>query len=164
MNHRESSTFSSTSSWVINCPMLRAIRVGGQMSHPWTLILHCQMARRHLANDKAVPSVPTIKGMMSSRQGTSSSEMPWTTKWSQRVVLQVGLTVSSMFPSSPMSTWYPVRCPGLPLEDSGLPSAEHLRPSSSRHTTQRTGVCSVWKSSSNASSSSREAWAVPSPE
>ena len=90
MNHRESSTFSSTSSWVINCPMLRAIRAGGQMSHPWTLMLHCQMARRCLANDKAVPLVPTIKGLTSSYQGTSSSEMPWTAKWSQRVVLEVG--------------------------------------------------------------------------
>ena len=163
MNHRELSTFSSTSSQVINCPMLRAVGVGGQMSHPWTLILHRQMARRCLANDKAVPSVPTVKRMMSSCQGTSSSEMPWTAKWSQGVVLQVGLTVSSMSPSSPMSTWYPVRCPGLPLEDSGLLSAEHLWPSSSCHTTQWTGVCGVWKSSSHASSSLREAWAIPSP-
>ena len=55
-NHRESSTFSSTSSHVINCPMLRAVRVGGQTCHPWTLILHCQMVRRHLASDRAAPS------------------------------------------------------------------------------------------------------------
>ena len=76
--HRESSTFSSTFSRVINCPMLRAIRVGRQMSHPWTLILHCQMVRRCLANDTAAPSVPTINGMTSLYQGTSSSKMPWT--------------------------------------------------------------------------------------
>ena len=134
------------------------------MSHPWTLILHWQMTRRCLANDKAMPSVPTVKGMTSSCQGTSSSEMAWTAKWSQRVVLQVGLTLSSVSPSLPMSTWYPVHCPGLPLEDSGLPSAEHLRLSSSCHTMWWTGVCGVWKSSSNAASSSREAWAIPSPE
>ena len=77
-NHRESSTFSSTSSHIINCPMLRAVGAGGQTSCPWTLILHRQMARRHLASDRAVPSVPTINGVMSSYQGTLSSEMPWT--------------------------------------------------------------------------------------
>ena len=125
MNHRESSTLSSTSSWVINCPMLRAIGAGRQMSHPWTLILHHQMARQRLASDRAMPSAPTINSVMSSYQGTSSSEIPWTTKWSQRVVLQVGSTVSSISSSLPVSTQYSVCCPGLPLEDSSLPLAEH---------------------------------------
>ena len=120
--------------------------------------------RRHLANDKATPSVPTVKGVMNLYQGTSSSEMPWTTNCNQRVVLQVGSTVSIVSPSSPMSTWYSVHCSGLPLEDSGLPMARHLWPSSSHRTTRWTGVCKVWKSSSHASSSLREARAIPSPE
>ena len=78
--------------------MLRAIRAGGQTSCPWTLILHCQTARRHLAKDTAMPSVPTVKGMMHLAQGTSSSEMPWTTNLSQHVVLLVGSTVSRVSP------------------------------------------------------------------
>ena len=102
-NHRESSTFSSTSSRVINCPMLRTIRVCGQTSHPWTLILHCQMVRRHLASERATPLAPTINGVTSSYQGTSLSKMPWTANCSQWVTLQVGLTVSSISSSSPMS-------------------------------------------------------------
>ena len=58
LNHGKLSTFPSTSSHVINCPMLRAVRVGGQTSHPWTLILHCQMVRRCLASNRATPSAP----------------------------------------------------------------------------------------------------------
>ena len=104
--------------------MLRAVRVGGQTSHPWTLILHHQMARRCLARDTAAPSVPTVKGLMHSVQGTSSSEMPWTANWSQRVVLQVGSTVSRVSPSLPMSICYSVFCPGHPLEDSSWPGPD----------------------------------------
>ena len=73
------STPSNTSSLVIKCLMLRAVRTGRQMSCPRTLILHLHTTRRHLANDKAAPSVPAIEGMTNSYQGTSSSEMPWTT-------------------------------------------------------------------------------------
>ena len=102
-NHRESSTFSSTSSCITNCPMLRTIGVGGQTSHPWTLILHHQMARRRLASERATPLAPTINGVTSLYQDTSSSEMPWTTNYSQREALQVGLTVSSISSSLPMS-------------------------------------------------------------
>ena len=142
MNHRELSTFSSTPSWVINCPMLRAIRVGGQMSRPWTLILYCQMVRKCLAKDMAVSLVPTVKGMMHLAQDTSSSGMPRTANWSQCVVLQVGSMVSSVS-SLPMSTWYSVHCPGLPLEDSGLFSAEHWQLPSSHCTTWWAGVCGV---------------------
>ena len=121
MNHRELSTFSSTSSRVINCPMLRAVGAGGQTSCPWTLIFHCQTARRHLAKDTAASSVPMVKGMTHLAQGTSSSGMPWTTNWSQHVVLQVGSMVSRVSSSSPMSTWYSVPCPGLPLEIPAFP-------------------------------------------
>ena len=138
--------------------------MGGQMSHFWTLILHCQMVRRHLAKDTAASSVPTVKGMTYLAQGTSSSGMPWTTNWSQHMVLQVGSMVSSVSSSSPMSTSYSVPCPGLPLEDSGLPLAEYLQLSSSHRTMWQTGVCSVWKSSSNPSSLSKEARAIPSPK
>ena len=99
LNHKESSTFSSTSSRIINCPMLSTVRAGRQMSHPWTLILHHQMVRRCLASERAAPLAPTINSVMSSYQGTSSSEMPWTTNCSQQVVLQVGSTVLSI--SSP---------------------------------------------------------------
>ena len=134
MSHRELSTFSSTSSWVINCSMLRAIRAGRQKSHPWTLILHHQTVRRCLAKDTAMSSVPTVKGMTHSAQDTSSSRMPLTTNWSQCVILQVRSMVSSVSSSLPMSTWYSVPCPGLPLEDSSLPSVEHQQPSSSCRT------------------------------
>ena len=96
--------------------------------------------------------------------GQIHTQMPWTAKLSQLVVLYIGLTVSSMSFSSPMSTWYSVCCPGLPLEDSGLPSAGHLQPSSSCCTTWWTGVCEVWKSSFHASLSLKEAWAIPAPE
>ena len=78
-NDSKSSTFPSTSSHIINCPMLRAVGAGGQTSCPWTLILHHQMARRCLASERAAPLAPTINGVTSSYQGTSSSEMPWTT-------------------------------------------------------------------------------------
>ena len=128
MNHRELSTFFSTSSGVINCPMLRAIGAGGQASHPWTLILHHQMVRRHLAKDMATSSVPMVKGMTHLAQGILSSGMPWTANWSQHIILQVGSMVSSVSFYSPMSTWYSVPCTGLPLEDSGLPSVEHHQP------------------------------------
>ena len=71
-------TPSATSSLVMNCPMLRTVRVGRQVSHPRTLILHLHAARRCLASDEAAPSVPTVSGMTNSYQGTLSSEMPWT--------------------------------------------------------------------------------------
>ena len=121
--------------------MLRTVGVGGQMPCPWTLILHLQIARRNLASERATPSVPTISSVTRSYQGTSSSEMPWTTNCSQRVALQVGSTVSSISSSSPMSIWYPVHCPGLPPECSSFPFAEDRRPSSSRCITWRTGIC-----------------------
>ena len=104
-NHRELSTFPSTSSHVINCPMLRTVRVGGQTSCFWTLILHCQTVRRCLASKRATPSAPTISGVMRSYQDTSSSKMPWTTNCSQRVALQVGSTVLSISSSSPEDWW-----------------------------------------------------------
>ena len=153
-----------TSSHVMNCPMFRIVGVGGQTSHPCTLALHCQMVRRCLASERAMPMAPVISSVTYSYQGTSSSEMPWTTNCNQRVVHQVGSTVSSIFSSLPMSTGYPVHCPGLPLEHSSLPSAEDRWLVSSHHITWQTGVCWVWKSSSNASSWSSKAWAIPSPE
>ena len=130
----------ATSSCFMNCPMSRAIGAGGQMSCPWTLILHRQMARRCLASERAVPLAPIISSVTNSYQGTSSSEMPWTTNCNQRVVCQVGWTVSSISSSSPMSMQYTVCCPGLPLEHSSLPSPEDRWPSSSCHITW-TGVC-----------------------
>ena len=148
LNHRELSTSPSTSSCVINCPMLRTVRVDGQTSHPWTLMLHCQMVRRHLASERATPLAPTVSSVTKSYQGTSSSGMPWTANCSQQVALKVGSTVSSISSSSPMSIWYPVCCPGLPLECSSLPSAEDRQLSSSHRIMWRTGVCRVWKSSS----------------
>ena len=139
-NHSELSTFPCTSSCIMNCPMLRAIGVGGQTSHPWTLILHCQMVRRCLASKRAMPSAPIVNSVTNSYQGTSSSEMPWTTNCNQCVVCQVGLTVSSVS-SSPMSMQYPVCCPGLPVEHSSLPLAEDQWLSSSHHIMWQTGVC-----------------------
>ena len=141
LNHWESSTVPCTSSCIINCPMLRTVGVGGQMSCPWTLMLHHQMARRCLASERAAPSVPTISGVTRSYQGISSSNMPWTTNCSQRVALQVGSTISSISSSSPMSIWYPVCCPGLPPECSSLPSAEDRWLSFSRHIMWWTGIC-----------------------
>ena len=140
-NHRELSTIPCTSSHVMNCPMLRTVRAGGQTSHPWTLILHCQMGRRCLASKRATPSVPTISSVTRSYQGTLSSDMPWTANCSQWVALQVGSTVSSISSSLPMSIWYPVHCPGLPPECCSLPSAEDGQPLSSHRITQWTGVC-----------------------
>ena len=139
-NHRELSTIPCTSSHIMNCPMLRTIGAGGEMTHPWTLLLHHQMARRCLASERAAPSVPTISSVMRSYQGTSSFEMPWTASCSQRVALQVGSTVSSVSSSSPMSNWCPVHCPGLPPECCSLPLAEDQWLSSSHHITWWTGI------------------------
>ena len=158
-NHSELSTSSCTSSHIMNCKMFRTVRADGQMSHPCTLALHHQMA-----SERTMPSVPIISGATNSYQGTSSSKMPWTTNCNQRVVCQVGSTVSSISSSLLMSMWYPVCCLGLPLEHSSLPSAEDQWPVSSRHITWWTGICWVWKSSSNASSWSCKARAIPSLE
>ena len=140
-NHRELPTVPCTSSLVMNCPMLRTGGVGGQMSHPWTLILHRQTVRSHMASERAAPSAPIISGVTNSYQGTSSSEMPWTANCNQCVVHQVGSTVSSISSPLPMSMWYPVHCPGLPPEHSSLPSAEDQQPSSCHRITWQTGVC-----------------------
>ena len=148
----------------MNCPMFRAVKTGGQTSHPCTLALHCHMVRRHLASERAVPSAPVISGATYSYQGTFSSGMPCTTNCNQRVVHQVGSTVSSISISSPMLMWYPVCCLGLPPEHSSLPSDEAQWLVSSCHITRWTGVCWFGKSSSHASSWSSEAQANPSPE
>ena len=124
LNHSELSTFPCTSSCIMNHPMFRTVGVGRQMSHPCTLALHCQMVRRRLASERAVLLAPVISGAMYSYQGTSSSKMPWATNYNQRVVHQVGSTVSSVSSSSPMSTWYPVCCLGLPPEHSSPLSTE----------------------------------------
>ena len=90
LSHRELSTFPNTSSHIINCPMLRTVGVGEQMSCPWTSMLHCQMVRRHLASERAAPLAPTISGVTSSYQGilsTAASERP--SRWCQ------------LFPASP---------------------------------------------------------------
>ena len=163
-NHSELSTPPCTSSHVMNCTMFRTVEVDGQMSRPCTLALHHQMVRRHLASERAVPSAPIISSATYSYQGTSSSEMPWTANCNQRVVRQVGSTISSISSSSLMSMRYPVHCLGLPLEHSSLPSAEDQWLVSSRHVMWQTGICWVWKSSSNASSWSSEAQAIPSQE
>ena len=112
----------------MNCPMFRTVGAGGQMSHPCTLRLHCQMARRHLASERAAPSAPDVNGMMHSYQGTSSSKMPWTANCNQRVVCQVGSTVSRVSSSSSMSRWYAACCPGLPLVHSSPPPAKDPLP------------------------------------
>ena len=125
-NHRESSIIPSTSSCIINHPMLRTIGAGGQMSCPWTLILHHHMERRHLASERAEPSAPTVSSVTRLYQGTLSSEMPWTTNCSQWVALQVGSTVSSISSSSPISIWYPVHCLGLPTESLSLLWVSHF--------------------------------------
>ena len=145
----------------MNCPMFRTVGVGGQTSHPCTLALHHQMARRCLASERAVPSAPIISSVTYSYQGTSSSKMSWTANCNQCVVCQVGSTVSSISSSSLMSTWYPVCCLGLPVEHSCLPSAEDRWLVSSCLITRWTGICWVWKSSSNASSWLSKAQAVP---
>ena len=139
--HSKLSTSPCTSSRIMNCPMFRTVGVGRQMSCPCTLTLHCQMVRRCLANERAVPSAPIISGATYSYQGTSLSEIPWTANCNQRIVCQVGSTVSSISCSSPMSTQYPVCCPGLPPEHSSLPSAEDWWLLSSHHIMQQTGVC-----------------------
>ena len=163
-NHSELSTSPCTSSLIMSCPMFRMVGVGRQMSCPCTLALHHQMARRHLASERAVPLAPVISSATYSYQGTSSSEMPWTANCNQREVHQVGSTISSVSSSSLMSMWYPVHCLGLPPEHSNLPSAEDQWSVSSRRIMWHTGICWVWKSSSNASSWSSEARAIPSPE
>ena len=158
LNHSKLSTSPCTSSHVMNCPMFRTVRADGQTSHPCTLALHHQTARRHLASERAVPLAPIISSVTYSYQGTSSSEMLWTANCNQCVVHQVGSTISS---SLPMSTLYPVRCLGLPPEHSSLPSAEDQWLVSSCRIMRWTGICWVWKSSSNASSWSSEAQAIP---
>ena len=115
-NHSVLSTSPHTSSRIMNCPMFRTVGAGGQTSRPCTLRLHCQMVRRRLASERAMPSAPDVNGVMHSYQGTLSFKIPWTANCSQRVVCQVGSTVSSISSSfSPMSRWYTVHCPGLPL-------------------------------------------------
>ena len=124
----------------MNCPIFRTVRAGGQTSRPCTLILHCQMVRRHLDSERATPLAPDINGMTYSYQGTSS-EMPWTANCNQRVVCQVGSTVSRVSSSSLMSMQYAAHCPRLPLEHSSPPPAEDLLPLSTHHLMQRTGIC-----------------------
>ena len=104
-NHSKLSTSPCTSSHIMNCPIFRTVRVGRQMSHPCTLILHHQMARRCLASERAVPLAPDINGMTYSYQSTSSSKMPWTTNCNQRLVCQVGSTVSRVSSSLSMFRW-----------------------------------------------------------
>ena len=58
-NHSELSTSPCTSSHIMNCPIFRTVRAGGQVSCHCTLILHHQMARRHLASKRACPRPPT---------------------------------------------------------------------------------------------------------
>ena len=148
----------------MNCPMLRTVGAGRQTSRPCILALHHQMARRCLASERTVPSAPVISGVTYSNQGTSSSEMPWTANCNQRVVHQVGSTVSSISSSSPISTQYPVCCLELPPEHSSLPLAEDRWPVSFCCITRWTSICWVWKSSSTALSWSSKARAIPLPE
>ena len=164
LNHSKLSMSPCTSSHVMNCPMFRTVRVGRQMSRPCTLTLHHQMARRRLASERAMPSAPIVSGVTYSYQGTSSSKMPWTTNCNQRVVHQVGSTVSSVSSSLPMSTQYPVHCLGLPPEHPSLPLTEDQWLVSSRRIMRWTGICLVWKSSSNALLWSSKAQAISSPE
>ena len=140
-NHSELSTSPCTSSHVMNCPIFRTVGVGGQMSRPCTLILHCQMARRCLASERAVPSDPDDKDTMYLYQGNSSSEMPWTANCNQRVICQVGSTVSRVSSSSPMSRQYAACCPGLPLEHSSPPPAEDPLLLFHHHLSWQTGIC-----------------------
>ena len=125
-NHSMLSTSPHTSSHVMNCPMFRTVGAGGQMSQPCTLRLHHQMVRRCLASERATPSVPNVNGTMHSYQGTSLSKIPWTSNCNQRVICQVGSTVSSISSSLPMSRQYMACCPGLPLEHLGPPPADAL--------------------------------------
>ena len=140
-NHSELSTSPCTLSHIMNCPMFRTVRVGGQMSCPCTLALHHQMVRRCLASERAAPLASIVSGAMYLYQGTSSSEMAWTANCNQCVVCQVGSTVSSISSSSLMSMQYPAHCPGLPPEHSSLPLAEDQWPVSSRHITWWTSIC-----------------------
>ena len=164
-NHSMLSTSPRTSSHVMNCLMFRTIGADGQMSQPCTLRLHHQMVRRCLASERAVPSAPDVNGAMHLYQGTSSFEIPWTANCSQCVVCQVGSTVSSVSSSfSPMSRWYTVHCPGLPLAHLGPSLPDASLPLFPCPLMWQTGVCCVWKSSSNTSSWSSETRAVPFPE
>ena len=140
-NHSVLSMSPRTSSHVMNCPMFRMVGAGGQTSQPCTLRLHRQTVRRCLASERAAPSVPDIYSTTHSYQGTSSSEIPWTANCNQRVICQVGSTVSSVSSSLPMSRWYTARCPGLPPEHSDPPPADAPLLLSPHHFTRRTGVC-----------------------
>ena len=140
-NHSKLSTSPCTSSCVMNCPIFRTVRASRQMSHPCTLILHRQMVRRCLASEGVMPLAPNVNSAMYSYQGTSSSEMPWTTNCNQRVVRQVGSTVSRVSSSLLMFRQYAAHCPGLPPEHSSPPLAEDLLPMSPYHLTWQTGIC-----------------------
>ena len=140
-NHSKLSTSPRTSSRVMNCPMFKMVGVGGQMSHPCTLRLHHQMARRRLASERAMPSAPDVNGATHSYQGTLSSDMPWTTNCKQRVVHQVGSTVSRVSSSLLMSRQYAACFPGLPPARSSPPPAEDPLPLSPHRLTWQTGIC-----------------------
>ena len=127
-NHSALSTSPRTSSRIMNCPMLRMVGAGGQMSRPCTLRLHHQMARKRLASKRAMPLAPNVNGAMYSYQGTSSSKMPWTANYNQCIVCQVGSTVSRVSSSLPMSRRYTACCSRLPPEHSGPPPADALPP------------------------------------
>ena len=143
-NHSMLSMSPRTSSRIMNCPMFRTIGAGGQTSWPCTQRLHCQTARRHLASERAMPSAPDVNRATHSYQGTLSFEIPWTTNCSQRVVCQVGSTVSSISSSfSPMSRWYTVHCPRLSLAHSGPSPPDASLPLSPCRLTQRTGLCCI---------------------
>ena len=140
-NHSVLSTSPRTSSCIMNCPMFRTVGAGRQTSCPCTLRLHRQMARRHLASEGAMPLAPDVNGMMHSYQGTLLSKIPWTANCNQRVICQVGSTVSSISCSSPMSRQYMAHCPRLPPEYSGPPPADAPLPLSPRRFMWQTGVC-----------------------
>ena len=127
-NQSQLSTSPCTLSHIMNCPMFKTVRAGGQTSCPCTLRLHHQMVRRCLASERAMPSVPDVNGVTHSYQGTFLSEMPWTASCNQRVVHQVGSTVSRVSSSLLMSRQYATHCPGLPLEHSSPPPADDPLP------------------------------------
>ena len=136
-NHSVLSIPPRTSSHIINCPMFRTIGAGGQTFRPCTLRLRHQKARRCLVSERTTPSAPDVNGVMHSYQGTLSFEIPWTTNCSQRVVCQLGSTVSSISSSfSPMSRWYTVCCTGFPLV--------HLGPSPPDASLPLSPCCLTW--------------------